>query len=79
MFYNDTNSSVSLSHGSKRFLIKQAIRQRGQIIVYYSVELMALYLKISSDIHGITVLGKEFFVSQFADDTALFSGQNYFI
>lgn len=37
---------------------------------------MVIYLKNSPEIKGIEILGKEFIISQFADDTALFLRNN---
>lgn len=37
---------------------------------------MAIHLKNSPEIKGIEILGKEFIISQFADDTALFLRNN---
>ena len=76
MLYNDINSSVALNNGSStRFPIKRGIRQGcpiSPLLFILSAELLAIYLKNLPTLKGIDILGREFKISQFADDTALF-------
>lgn len=45
---------------------------RNALLARYCCSRNAVYIKLSSDLEGINILDKEFKISPFADDTALF-------
>ena len=73
--YSNSNSSIKLASGtSPRFSLKRGVRQGCPLSVYLfllSVQLLNLHIKLSS-LKGLVVANREIFISQLADDTALF-------
>lgn len=73
--YKGCNSSVKLAQGtSNRFEIGRGIRQGcpfSPFLFLLATQLLALHLK-KGYFQGITTMGKEFKLCQFADDTTLF-------
>lgn len=76
MLYAYISSSVSLNPGiTPRFTVLRGIRQGCPIspkLFIMATQLLTLLINNSSDIQGITIFNKEFKLSQFADDTAIF-------
>lgn len=75
MLYRDI-SSIMLNRGlSNSFTVNRGIRQGcpiSPLLFIIAAELLAISLKFSTDFEGISILDREFKISQFADDTALF-------
>uniref|UniRef100_A0A3B3I0R1 Reverse transcriptase domain-containing protein n=1 Tax=Oryzias latipes TaxID=8090 RepID=A0A3B3I0R1_ORYLA len=73
--YVNSNSSIKLASGtSPRFFLKRGVRQGCPLSVYLfllSVQLLNLHIKLSP-LKGLIVAEREIFISQLADDTALF-------
>lgn len=76
MFYSNISSSVSLNPGmTPRFEVQRGIRQGCPIspkLFILTTQLLALIIQKDPDLYGINIFDKEFKISQFADDTALF-------
>uniref|UniRef100_A0A3Q2ZDV5 Reverse transcriptase domain-containing protein n=1 Tax=Kryptolebias marmoratus TaxID=37003 RepID=A0A3Q2ZDV5_KRYMA len=74
-FYKDTNSSVCLPHGtSQRFSINKGIKQGcpiSPLLFIAAAEMLSISIK-NAQFGKLLVLGKEFSISQLADDTTLF-------
>lgn len=75
MLYNDICSSLFLSRGlSPRCPIKRGIRQGcpiSPLLFILAIELMSIFIKNCQDVDGMTLLGRRYIISQFADDKAL--------
>lgn len=73
--YNNSNSSVKLSHGtSQRFNIRRGIKQGCPISPFLFLlvtQVMALHINKDS-FRGIQIQDKEIKCSQLADDTTIF-------
>ncbi len=78
--YNGINSSVSLPQGTtKRFEVKRGIRQGcpcSPLLFILVAELLAIYIKNSTEIEPLYVLGHHLSITQLADDTAVFIKQS---
>ncbi|XP_024122537.1 uncharacterized protein LOC112143031 [Oryzias melastigma] len=76
MLYNNIYSSVSLNPGvTPQFKVNRGIRQGCPIspkLFILATQLLTLLMEHRQDIQGIRIFDKEFKISQFADDTALF-------
>uniref|UniRef100_A0A3B3HKX7 Reverse transcriptase domain-containing protein n=1 Tax=Oryzias latipes TaxID=8090 RepID=A0A3B3HKX7_ORYLA len=76
MFYKDISSNIALNRGfSNSFPVNRGVRQGcpiSPLLFIISAELLAIFLKYSPDFEGINIFDREFKISQFADDTALF-------
>ncbi len=74
-FYNNIKSRVIVNgHLSSWLDIERGCRQGDPLSPYIFVicaEILALLIKINPNIKGINVNGKEFVLSQYADDTSL--------
>ncbi len=74
--YKGCASSVKLAQGtSNRFEIGRGIRQGcpfSPFLFLLATQLLALYLISQGYFQGITTMGKEFKLCQFADDTTIF-------
>uniref|UniRef100_A0A3B3CA37 Reverse transcriptase domain-containing protein n=1 Tax=Oryzias melastigma TaxID=30732 RepID=A0A3B3CA37_ORYME len=75
VLYNGCNSSIKLAHGTTpRFDINRGIRQGcplSPFLFLLVAQVMALHIK-KDQFRGITALGREFKLSQLADDTTIF-------
>lgn len=76
MLYTDIYSSVCLNPGmTPRFKILRGIRQGCPIspkLFILTTQLLTVLVNNNPEIQGITIFGKEFKISQFADDTSIF-------
>ena len=76
LFYNQASSSI-LVNGflSESFNIERGCRQGDGLSPYLfimCIEVLAMMIDNDEDLKGIQVAGKEFRLSQYADDTVLF-------
>lgn len=75
MLYCNGNSSIRLNNGtSPRFSLNRGVRQGCPISPYLfllATQFLNLHIK-ESPVKGISIAGTDLFISQLADDTALF-------
>jgi len=76
IMYNNTSSSVlNNGHGTRFFPLSRGIRQGcpiSALLFILCVELLAIKIRNSKDICGISISDHEIKINQFADDTAVF-------
>ena len=75
-FYTETSSCVlNNGHFSPFFNLSRGVRQGDPLSPYLFiivVELMAIALKNTRDVHGIKLFNTDYLLGQYADDTFMF-------